>query len=74
MNTPKTLQMSLQFSEQLRRKIFGPNWEKVIGGWKKLHGEELNNCCEDNQFKENRDYCLLGYGAVKAGDRGSKHV
>jgi hypothetical protein len=25
------------------RRIFGPKWEEVMGGWKKLHNEELHN-------------------------------
>jgi hypothetical protein len=25
------------------RKLFGPEWYKVTGEWRKLHDEELNN-------------------------------
>jgi len=25
------------------RRIFGPKWEEVAGGWKRLHNVELNN-------------------------------
>jgi hypothetical protein len=25
------------------RKIYGPKRDKVIGGWRKLHNEELHN-------------------------------
>jgi hypothetical protein len=25
------------------RRIFGPKKDKVTGGWRKLHNEELNN-------------------------------
>jgi hypothetical protein len=25
------------------RRIFGPKWEEVAGGWRKLHSEELHN-------------------------------
>jgi hypothetical protein len=25
------------------RRIFGPKWDEVTGGWRKLHNEELHN-------------------------------
>jgi hypothetical protein len=25
------------------RRIFGPKRDEIIGGWRKLHNEELNN-------------------------------
>jgi hypothetical protein len=25
-------------------KMFGPKWEEVAGGWRKLHNEELHGC------------------------------
>jgi hypothetical protein len=25
------------------RRIFGPKWEEVAGGWRRLHSEELHN-------------------------------
>jgi hypothetical protein len=25
------------------RGIFGPKWEEVAGGWRRLHNEELHN-------------------------------
>jgi hypothetical protein len=25
------------------RRAFGPNWDKIRGGWRKLHNEELHN-------------------------------
>jgi hypothetical protein len=27
------------------RGIFGPKRDEVIGGWRKLHNEELHNVC-----------------------------
>jgi hypothetical protein len=27
------------------RKIFGPRWMVVSGGWRRLHNEELNDLC-----------------------------
>jgi hypothetical protein len=31
------------FKNRVLRKIFGPKRDKVIGGWRKLHNEELHN-------------------------------
>jgi hypothetical protein len=31
------------FEKRVLRKIFGPKMDEVIGGWRKLHNEELNN-------------------------------
>jgi hypothetical protein len=31
------------FEDRVLRRIFGPNKVQVIGGWRKLHGEELHN-------------------------------
>jgi hypothetical protein len=34
----------LRLSEnRMLRKIFGPKWEEVAGGWRRLHNEELHN-------------------------------
>jgi len=30
-------------SENRVLRIFGPKWEEVPGGWRKLHNEELHN-------------------------------
>jgi hypothetical protein len=30
------------FEKRVLRGIFGPKWEEVTGGWKKLHNEELH--------------------------------
>jgi hypothetical protein len=24
-------------------RVFGPKWDEMTGGWRKLHNEELNN-------------------------------
>jgi hypothetical protein len=46
----ETLSLTLREEHRLRvfenrvlRKIFGPKRGEVIGGWKKLHNEELHN-------------------------------
>jgi hypothetical protein len=31
------------FENRVLRKIFGPKREKVTGGWRRLHNEELHN-------------------------------
>jgi hypothetical protein len=31
------------FKNKVLRRIFGPKRNEVIGGWKKLHNEELHN-------------------------------
>jgi hypothetical protein len=31
------------FENRVLREIFGPEWEKVIREWRKLHNEELND-------------------------------
>jgi hypothetical protein len=31
------------FGNRVLRRIFGPKGDEVIGGWKKLHNEELHN-------------------------------
>jgi hypothetical protein len=31
------------FENRLLRRIFGPKWDGVMGGWIKLHNEELHN-------------------------------
>jgi hypothetical protein len=32
------------FENRVLRRIFGPKNDEVIGGWRKLHNEELLNC------------------------------
>jgi hypothetical protein len=31
------------FKKRVLRRIFGPKRDKVAGGWRKLHNEELHN-------------------------------
>jgi hypothetical protein len=31
------------FEKRLLRRIFGRKWDEIIGGWSKLHNEELHN-------------------------------
>ena len=33
------------FENRVLRRIFGPNWDKGTGEWRKLHNEELNEVC-----------------------------
>jgi hypothetical protein len=31
------------FENRVLRRIFGPKWDRVKGGWRKLHNEELHS-------------------------------
>jgi hypothetical protein len=31
------------FENKVLRRIFGPKWDEVTGGWRKLHNEELRD-------------------------------
>jgi len=31
------------FKNRVLRRIFGPKREEVVGGWRRLHNEELHN-------------------------------
>jgi hypothetical protein len=31
------------FENSVLKKIFGPKWDEIIGGWRKFHDEELGN-------------------------------
>jgi hypothetical protein len=31
------------YENRVLRRIFGPKSEEVVGGWRRLHNEELNN-------------------------------
>jgi hypothetical protein len=46
------------------RRIFGPKWEEVAGGWRKLHNVELHNLYRDSSVG-----IALGYWLD---DRGSR--
>jgi hypothetical protein len=39
----KTVILPVVFENRVLRKIFGPKRVEVIGGWRKLHNEELHN-------------------------------
>jgi hypothetical protein len=31
------------FENRMLRRIFGPKREEVVGGWRRMHNEELHN-------------------------------
>jgi hypothetical protein len=33
------------FENRVLRRVFGPKRDEVIGEWRKLHNEELNDLC-----------------------------
>jgi hypothetical protein len=33
------------FENRVMTRIFGPKRDQVMGGWRKLHNEELHNLC-----------------------------
>jgi hypothetical protein len=33
----------MAFENRVLKRIFGPKWEEVAGGWRRLHNEELHN-------------------------------
>jgi hypothetical protein len=48
------------------RRIFGPKSDEVIGGWRKLHNEELHNLyCSPNKIRmtKSRRMRWAGYAA-----------
>jgi hypothetical protein len=52
MNFARTWSLTLREEHRLRafenrvlRRIFGPKRDEMIGGWRKLHNEELHNLC-----------------------------
>jgi hypothetical protein len=54
------------FENRVLRRIFGPKGDKVIGGWRKLHNEELHNlCCSPSIIRmiKSRRTRLAGYVA-----------
>jgi hypothetical protein len=38
------------FENRMLRRIFGPIREKAVGGWRKLHHEELHNFCSSQNL------------------------
>jgi hypothetical protein len=47
---------------RMLRKIFGTKRDKIIGGWKKLHNEELHNLCFLCQIRMIRQGGCDGHG------------
>jgi hypothetical protein len=42
------------FENRVLRRIFGPRRDKVTGGWRKLHNEELHNLYSPPSVKSRR--------------------
>jgi hypothetical protein len=57
------------------RRIFGPKREEVIGGWRKLHNEELHNLyCSPSIIKMIRSWRMRWAGYVATMGRRGMHV
>jgi hypothetical protein len=37
------MNVRMTFEHRILRRRFGPNWDKIIRGWRKVHNEELHN-------------------------------
>jgi hypothetical protein len=59
------------------RRIFGPKRDEVIGGWRKLHNEELHNLyCSPSIIRmiKTRRMKWAGYGAPKRENRNAYKI
>jgi hypothetical protein len=41
------------FENRVLRRIFGPKWDGVTGGWRKLHNKELHDLCSSPSIIRN---------------------
>jgi hypothetical protein len=41
---------TILFENRVHRRIFGPNRDEVIGGWRNLHNEVFHDVCILNQI------------------------
>jgi hypothetical protein len=39
------------FENRVLKRIFGPNRDKMTGGWRKLHNEELHNLIKSRKMR-----------------------
>jgi hypothetical protein len=39
------------FGNSVLRRIFGSKREAVVGGWRRLHNEELHNLCDSTNIR-----------------------
>jgi hypothetical protein len=52
------------FENRVLRRIFGPKRDKVTGGWRKLHNEELNFCSSPSVIRMIKERRLRWAGHV----------
>jgi hypothetical protein len=63
------------FENRVLRKIFGPKRDEMIGGWRKLHNEELHNLyCSPSIIKISKSRMMRWAGHVARMGRRRMHV
>jgi hypothetical protein len=63
------------FENSVRRRIFGPKRDEVIGGWSKLYNEELHNLyCSPSIIRTIKSRKMrLGGDVARMGEKGSAY-
>jgi hypothetical protein len=63
------------FEKRVLRRIFGPKRDEVIGGWRKLHNEELHNLyCSSNIIRMIKSRRMRLAGNVARMERRGMHI
>jgi hypothetical protein len=63
------------FENRVLRKIFGPKRGEVIGGWRKMHNEELHNLyCSPSIIRIIKSMRLRWAGHVACMERRGMHI
>jgi hypothetical protein len=57
------------FENRVLRRIFGPKMEEVVGGWRRLHNEELHNLyASSNIIKVTKSRCIFEGHVARMGE------
>jgi hypothetical protein len=57
------------FESRVLRRIFGPKRDEVIGGWRKLHNEELHNLYSSQVKEDEMGGACSTNGAKRSANR-----